>query len=92
MIPYFLTFVSLVDRFSLLPGEQYLCTGLDLFASKEPDLLSSMALVHSRIRIVVYRESDCFKGCLGSRAAIHCMRTLNHRFQVYRVVTEDESS
>lgn len=42
-----------------LPTDQYLCTGLDLYCSYEPDLYSSMALVHSRIRQVTYQTSCC---------------------------------
>ena len=38
-----------------LPDNFYLCSGLDLYLIEEPDLLSSFALVHSRIRRVFYR-------------------------------------
>lgn len=41
-----------------------------------------MALVHSRIRRVVYTEADARCGALGSRLALHVMPQLNHKFRV----------
>ena len=68
-----------------LPRDQYLCTGLELFLAAEPDLASSMALVHSRIASVVYAEGNSGDGGLGSRYDLHTLRSINHRFRVFRL-------
>jgi tRNA(Arg) A34 adenosine deaminase TadA len=62
---------------------QYVCTGLDIYLLREPDVMSAMALVHSRIRRVVFLEPDPAYGALGSRYSLHTMPALNHRFRVY---------
>lgn len=75
----------LEDDIEDLPPDPYLCTGLDLYISREPDLMSSMALVHSRIRRVFYKSPDLSCGALGSKLYLHEMRHLNHRFRVFIV-------
>eukprot|EP01041_Mallomonas_annulata_P010846 gene10846-22635_t len=76
-----------------LKEDQYLCTGLDLVLSREPDLVDSMALVHSRIRRVFYLETDPDNGTLGSVACLHSLRALNHRFRVFWVrLTDPETT
>ena len=77
---------------SELPGGQYLCTGLELFLHTEPNLASSMALVHSRVACVVYREFDASAGGLGSRYKLHTLRSINHRFRVYRLRDVEETT
>lgn len=72
--------------------DQYLCTGLDLYVSREPDALSCMALVHSRVRRVVFWERDAAAGCLGSRAEIHLIKSLNHHYEVYMCTEEEPGS
>jgi tRNA-specific adenosine deaminase 3 len=62
----------------------YLCTNYRYFTTKEPCVMCSMALLHSRISLVVYLESNPSQGGLGSRFKIHCTKNLNHRFFVYR--------
>lgn len=62
---------------------QYLCTGLDLYCTYEPNLFVSMALLHSRIRRVIYLEARA-DGALGSLYKIHLLPNTNHRFQVFR--------
>ena len=68
-----------------LPDKAYLCTGLDFYLLKEPDLMSSMALVHSRARTVTYCNVNIENGGLGTCYQIHDMRQLNHRFRVYKL-------
>jgi tRNA-specific adenosine deaminase 3 len=73
-----------------LPENAYLCSGLDLYLQQEPDLMASMALVHSRIRRVFYRHSDAAHGALGSgRGHIHCLRELNHHYRVFQIEVTD---
>lgn len=62
----------------------YLCTGLDLYVSREPCVMCSMALVHSRIRRVIYASRNSLDGGLGSCFTIHLYKSLNHHYRVYR--------
>jgi tRNA(Arg) A34 adenosine deaminase TadA len=73
-----------------LPAGHYLCTGLDLFLTIEPELFSSMALVHSRIRRVYFLTTDATNGVLASSAVyLHSLRALNHHYRVFQVVLEE---
>ena len=69
-----------------IPEDSYLCTGLDLYVTVEPDLMSSMALVHSRIRRVFYRYPSESEGALGTHYNIHSLRSLNHHFRVFKII------
>ena len=72
-------------RTDAMPTDPYLCTGLDVYLLHEPDLMSAMALLHSRVRQVVYLFPDHEEGALGSREMLHDMKQLNHRFRVFRL-------
>ena len=50
----------------------------------------AMALVHSRIRRVFYGCTDSVTGALGSRYKIHTQLGLNHHFEVFRGILEEE--
>jgi len=79
------------DHSSGLSCSQYLCTGLDLLLTSEPDLQAAMALVHSRIRRVTYLHRDSINGALGSVTMLHTLRALNHRFRVFQINIVEES-
>ena len=49
-----------------------------------------MALVHSRIRRVFYGCSDSVMGALGSTYKIHTQTGLNHHFEAFSGVLEQE--
>jgi tRNA(Arg) A34 adenosine deaminase TadA len=68
-----------------IPDNFYLCTGLDLYLSKEPDIFSSMALVHSRIGRIFYKIADPVDGAIESNFHIHCLRTLNHHYRAFHM-------
>jgi tRNA-specific adenosine deaminase 3 len=70
----------------VLPDDAYLCTGMDLFLTHEPNLMCSMALVHSRIRRVYFQSDELLFGALSSHHHVHSLRSLNHHFRVFRVV------
>ena len=53
--------------------------------------MCAMALVHSRIRRVVYALPSADQGALGSRYRLHTERALNHHFAVYRGFLADEA-
>ena len=65
--------------------DNYLCTGLDLYITQEPDVMSSMALVHSRIHHVYYSHNSDPMGGVGSLFHLHSLRSLNHHYRVFRV-------
>jgi tRNA-specific adenosine deaminase 3 len=60
----------------------YLCTGYDVYLSKEPCHMCSMALIHMRTRRVFY-SSKSRDGALGTSDKIHTLHGLNHRYEVY---------
>eukprot|EP01134_Creolimax_fragrantissima_P008017 CFRG8017T1 len=69
-----------------IPGEPYLCTGYDVYLTKEPCIMCSMALVHSRVRRVLYGVSDFVMGGLGGRYSVHLQEGINHHFDVFQGV------
>ena len=65
---------------------QYLCTGYDIFLNKEPSVYEAMALVHSRMRRVIFSATnDCDGGLggTGAESAVHCLPATNHRYRVF---------
>lgn len=66
-------------------GKPYLCTGLDCYMIHEPCAMCAMALVHSRVRRVVFAVPDALHGALGGAFRLHGQTSLNHHYQVYRL-------
>jgi len=73
-----------------LPPMPYLCTGLEFVLCQEPDLTTSMAIVHSRIKSLTFRHADAVHGALVKNYRMHDMRALNHRFRVFTVTQNGE--
>ncbi len=72
-----------------LPLGHYLCTNFDLYLMEEPDLMSCMALVHSRIRRVFFIHRHHEEGALLSgNGHIHSLKALNHHYRVFRVLVD----
>ena len=67
-------------------GRPYLCTGYDVFLAREPCVMCAMALVHSRLKRVIFAAPDDVNGALngpsGSRR-LHGVQSLNHHYLVY---------
>lgn len=49
-----------------------------------------MALVHSRVRRVIYGVRDPERGCLASQMMLHTLSALNHNYRVFEGVCADE--
>lgn len=77
-----------IDSKGVLPEDYYLCTGLDLYLNMEPDLMTSMALVHSRIRNVYFLNESLNDGALKTFYKLHSLRSLNHKFRVFHVIED----
>jgi len=63
----------------------YLCTGYDLYITREPCLMCSMALIHSRFRRVFYCVSNAERGALSTSVALHLNNNLNHSYRVFQM-------
>lgn len=64
---------------------QYLCTGYDLFIVSEPCVMCAMAMVHSRVRTVVFTHKDTLHGALGGSLKLHAQSSLNHHYRVFHM-------
>jgi tRNA-specific adenosine deaminase 3 len=65
---------------------QYLCTGFDIYLKREPDVFESMALVHSRIRRVVFGVPNSETGGIGGTGEtsdVHSLPGTNHRYRAF---------
>ena len=73
-------------------GGQYLCTGFDVYLTKEPNIFEAMSLVHSRVRRVIFGVSDEGMGGLGgTNASIHSLPGTNHHYRAFRLNLSDGS-
>lgn len=68
----------------------YLCTGYWAFLLQEPCPFCAMALLHSRVSRIFYGAANPKTGILGSRATLHSVPGLNHRYQVWNKLLGDE--
>jgi len=72
-----------IGQLSVVPKTgPYLCTGYDVYLSREPCAMCAMALVHMRTRRVFYGMPS-LDGALGTNDKIHTLEGLNHRFEVF---------
>ncbi|KAF8822131.1 cytidine and deoxycytidylate deaminase zinc-binding region domain-containing protein [Cardiosporidium cionae] len=74
-----------------IPAEQYLLTGASVFLSHEPCVMCAMALLHSRVHIVVFAERNMLHGGLGSRFCLHMNAKLNHKFHAFSLRNNDRN-
>lgn len=62
----------------------YLCTGYDVYLWKEPCVMCSMALTHSRIRNIFFHATQP-TGAICTLAKLQSIKALNHHFQVFHI-------
>jgi tRNA(adenine34) deaminase len=65
-------------------------TDCDLYVTKEPCAMCAGALVHTRIRRVIFGCADPSAGAAGSLMNLLQMPTLNHRCDITFSVLQDE--
>jgi len=63
-------------------GAHYLLTSLTLFTTHEPCIMCSMALLHSRVKEIIYLiPMDATGGC-GGAACVPKLEGINHRYGI----------
>jgi tRNA(Arg) A34 adenosine deaminase TadA len=69
---------------------QYLCTGYDIYTTLEPTVFEAMALVHARVRRVVYGSSP--PTSLGgiSCMSVHALPGTNHHYRAFTCRVETD--
>ena len=65
-------------------GEGYQLTNRTLYITHEPCILCTMALVHARVKEVVFIHSMPTTGGCGGTVLVPELKTINHRFNVWR--------
>lgn len=75
--------------FSTSDEGPYLCTGYSVYSTIEPCITCAMALVHSRVKRVFFGVKNP-KGGLGSLCKIHTVENLNHHYEVFGGLLEEE--
>lgn len=70
----------------------YLCTNYWIFLLNEPCPLCAMALLHSRVSMIFYNDVNESRGVLGSKALLHTLPGLNHRYRVWSNVLNNTKS
>merc|ERR1719503_79065 len=73
------------------PDDDYLCCDCEVVTTHEPCVMCSMALVHSRVRLVTYKEQDLEFGGLGGRVSLHTCASLNHQLRVLKWSSESDA-
>jgi len=65
-------------------GESYQLTNRTLYITHEPCIMCTMALVHARVKEVVFIHSMPTTGGCGGTVLVPELKTVNHRFNVWR--------
>jgi tRNA-specific adenosine deaminase 3 len=63
-------------------GTNYLLTDLTFFITHEPCIMCSMALLHSRVKEVVYLYPMSETGGCGGSVCLPTLKGVNHRFSI----------
>ena len=63
-------------------GTNYLLTDLTFFITHEPCIMCSMALLHSRVKEVIYLYPMSATGGCGGSVCLPTLKGVNHRFSI----------
>ncbi|XP_006462692.1 hypothetical protein AGABI2DRAFT_49784, partial [Agaricus bisporus var. bisporus H97] len=69
---------------ALQSGSNYLLTSLTLFTTHEPCVMCSMALLHSRVKEVIYLYPMPQTGACGSVTCLPTLKGVNHKYSIAR--------
>lgn len=70
----------------------YLCTSYDVYADVEPCVMCAMALIHSRVRrVIFYKKNDSHGALGGSGIFLQSIKSLNHHYRVFHARNPIES-
>lgn len=72
--------------------QNYRLPGADIYVTLEPCVMCAGALVHARIRRLVYATSEPKTGAAGSCVDVFSLPNLNHRLQCESGLLAEESS
>ncbi|XP_028157542.1 probable inactive tRNA-specific adenosine deaminase-like protein 3 [Ostrinia furnacalis] len=61
----------------------YLCTNYHVYLLREPCVMCSMGLTHARVKRVFFCFDNAEFGALKSKAKLHTVQSLNHRYEVF---------
>jgi tRNA-specific adenosine deaminase 3 len=70
-------------------GSHYLLTSLTAFVTHEPCIMCSMALLHSRVKEVIFLSSSPGTGGCGGAACVPALEGVNHRFGILKWKAEN---
>jgi tRNA(Arg) A34 adenosine deaminase TadA len=71
-----------------LPASQYLSQGYYYLLRREPCFMCAMAMVHSRVKAVIFLEYNTARGALASKTDCTWLAATNHKYSVYRLLPD----
>ncbi|XKL61546.1 hypothetical protein PGB90_008603 [Kerria lacca] len=78
--------ISLKKPEDVLP---YLCTGYDVYVTREPCIMCAMAMIHSRVRRVFFGCTSK-NGAIKTKCKLHLLRQLNHHYLAFENILFEE--
>lgn len=83
--------IRAVSKTSSASSDMYLCVGLDVYCSQEPCIMCCMALVHSRIGRLIYKDNSKDTKSSIRHFKLHGRAQLNHTFEAWKYTPAEET-